>query len=146
MVEVRLLWAEPARQLIRSAPPSLDGFWSVIYVAANAATWLGESDPRRWDSSCLEAALDLSEALGEIEWVDPAVVAGATVDLGPVTPLDSFDDCLAQTAQLVREAVGFAVGLLGESPIRWEHRDLIAVSRAVTLLSRAYTRLTGTLL
>ena len=146
MVEVRMLWAEPAREVIRSAPASLDGFWSVIYAAANAATWLGDGDPRRWDSSCLEAAMDLTEALGEIEWVDPTVAGSRTIDVGPVTPLDRFDDCLAQTAQLVREAVGFAVDLLGETSMRWEHRDLIAVSRAVTLLSRAYSRLTGTLL
>jgi hypothetical protein len=148
MGEVRVLWAEPARDLIGGLPPTLGGFWSAIHATLLASTWLGESDPRRWDTTCVEAAVDLGEALSELEWVDPTLPAGApTVDLGPVTPLDDFDTCLALTAELMRDCVALAVRLLehaGEA--RLEVDGLVAVSRAVTLLSRAHARLTGTLM
>jgi hypothetical protein len=148
MGETRVLWAEPARDLIGRLPPTLPGLWAGIHATLLATTWLGESDPRRWDTTCMEGALDLGEALGELEWVDPALPVDApTVDLGPVTPLDDFDTCLASTAELMCDCVALAIRLL-ERPgdAHLEVGGLVAVSRAVTLLSRAHLRLTGTLL
>lgn len=139
-----MVWAEPAREAARFAPLTFDGFWSVLYATANAAAWLGQADPEPWTSSCPEAALDLTEAVEELEWVDPTVAGNGAIDVGPVTPLDRYEDCLAQTAELIRDAVGFAAAMLGESDTRWEHAQLTAIARAVFLLARAYTRLTGT--
>jgi hypothetical protein len=142
---MRLLWAEPERVVVQQASPGLPGLWSALCVAQNAALWLAMSDPAVGDPRCSEAAADLTEAMGELEWVDPAVVGGEVVELGPVTPLDDFAVCLAQTAELLRSIVGLAGTVIrhGEEP---GVAEMVAISRTVHLVAAAYRRLTGDLL
>jgi hypothetical protein len=143
---MRLLWAEPARTVVAEAPPALEGLWSAIYAAENAALWLALADPAVGDPRCSEAAADLCEALGELEWVQPDVMAGAVIDLGPVTPLDDFGVCLAQTAGVLRGIVELAGEVVGVGGEHLGVSELVAVSRAVHLVANAYRRLTGDLL
>jgi hypothetical protein len=141
-----MLWAQPARTLIASSTIGMAGFWSAVYAAQNAVLWLGVSDPRRWDISCTEAAMDLAEALSDLEWVSPWLAAGEGVDLGPVTPLDDFDSCVRQTAGLLRATVELAARMLASPEVELDIPELLAVSRAVHLVSDAHVRLTGSLM
>ena len=83
VVIVGMLWVQPARELLAEAEPGMPAVWSAVFAAQNAALWLEASNPDAGDSSTTEASMDLTEALSELEWVQPWLAAGDVVDPAP---------------------------------------------------------------
>ena len=146
MVIVGTLWVQPAHELLEDAEPGMPAVWSAVFAAQNAALWLEASNPDVGDSSTTEASMDLTEALSELEWVQPWLAAGDVVDLGPVASPDEYELCVLQAAELVRAAVEQTVRMLAAPEVELTVPELVSLSRAVKLLSDAHVRLTGRLM
>jgi len=80
-------WTEPARELVDRLGAGMDALWALLFAAQHGALRLALVVPLDDDPSLTEAAVDLGEALEELEWVRPQLPSGGlAVGLGPAPP------------------------------------------------------------
>lgn len=134
-------WTEPARELVDRLGPGMDALWSLVFSAQAGALSLATVEPLDEDFALSEAAMDLADALGELEWACPELTAVAvTVDLGP----PCWDDVIAYReaiAGLLAAAIDVVAALLRDEDL--DIPDVLALARVVHLVSSAYQRVTG---
>jgi hypothetical protein len=142
---MRPLWAQPAQEALDWATADPVGLWSAVQAAENAVGWLAHSHPQLPGMRCTLAAADLICGREELAAVAPEVLAGAVVDLGPVTPLDDVAACWEQAAGLLRGILALADEVLRAGGPQLGARRLAAVAHVVHHVSSAYRHLTGEL-
>ena len=122
----------------------MEGLWSLIYAAQRGVLRLALDPHLDRDLSLTYAAIDLGEAIGELEWAYPQLPATSpAVDLGPASA-DRAEECREALAALLSRALEVAAGLVRD------HHDLssadaLAVARVIHLLTSAHDRITGRL-
>lgn len=133
-------WTGPARVLVDRAAPDLPGLWSLIFAAQRGALRLGLDARMDRDLSLTLAAMDLGEALEELEWNHPELAGGATaLDLGPI-PCGETDDCVRAVTELLDGAFDRVVGALRSVAVDQPAADVLCLARVVHLLSSALDR------
>ena len=138
---VSTLWTRPARVLVDRAAPDLPGLWSLLYAAQRGALRLALDTRADGDLSLTLAAMDLGEALEELEWNHPDLAGGAVaLDLGPI-PVGATDDCLCAVGELLAGALTRSAGVLRDPSNDLATGDVLCLARVVHLLSSALGRL-----
>lgn len=138
-----VLWTQPARVLVEGLDHGLAGLWSLVYAAQHGALRLVLDRDVDGDLSLTFVAMDLSEALEDLEWAHPDLPAAAVaVDFGPV-PADAVSDCRAAVSVLVAGGLDMAAGVLRDPSLDLDTPDVLCLARVVHLLSNAYLRVTG---
>lgn len=136
-------WTGPARELVDRLGAGVDALWSLAYSAQSGALRLATVEPLDEDFALSEAAMDLADALGEIEWARPELTGVAiTVDLGP----PCWDDVIAYRdaiAGLLAAAIDVVVALLRDPAEELDTPDVLALARVVHLVGSAHQRVTG---
>jgi len=139
-------WTEPARELVGRLGAGMDALWALLFAAQHGALQLALVVALGDDRSLTEAAVDLGEALEELEWVRPQLTSGGlAVDLGPAPPQD-VPACRAGIAALLTAAVEVVAAMLRAHTEELDTPEVLAVARAVTLVGSAPVHLTGHLL
>lgn len=137
---VSTLWTRPARVLVDRAAPDLPGLWSLLYAAQRGALRLALDTRADGDLSLTLAAMDLGEALEELEWNHPDLAGGAVaLDLGPI-PVGAMDDCLCAVGDLLAGALTRAAGMLRDADSDLATGDVLCLARVVHLLSSGLAR------
>jgi len=137
---VAKLWTRPARVLVDRATLDLTGLWSLLYSAQRGALRLALDVRLDRDLSLTLAAMDLGEALEELEWNHPDLAGGAVaVDLGPI-PAGATDDCLRAIGDLLCGALQRAVCVLRDPGNDLPTADILCLARMVHLLTSALDR------
>jgi hypothetical protein len=137
-------WAEPARLMVErfvdAGAYELSGLWSLTKAAQQASLRLALDPAVDFDLSMTHAAMDLAEALDELEWSDPAVAAVAVaLDLGdpPTVP----KGCREVIASLLVGALEITAAALraptGEGS---STAEILMLARVVHLLTSAHLR------
>lgn len=138
-----VLWTQPARVLVDGVDGGLAGLWSLVFAAQHGALRLALDRGLDSDLSLTLAAMDLGEALEDLEWAHPDLpTVGVAVDLGPV-PADAVSDCRAAMAVLLAGGLDVAADVLRDSSQDLDTSDVLCLARVVHLLSKAHMRLTG---
>lgn len=138
-----VLWTRPARVLVAELGASLGDLWSLVFAAQRGALRLALDRGLDGDLSLTLAAMDLGEALEDLEWAHPGLPAvSVAVDLGPV-PVDGVRDCLNAIAVLLAGGLDVAADLLRGSARDLDTPDVLCLARVVHLLSSAHVRVTG---
>ena len=138
-----VLWMQPARVLVDRLDHGLAGLWSLTYAAQHGALRLALDRDVDGDLSLTLAAMDLGEALEDLEWAHPDLpTVAVAVDLGPV-PADAVSDCRAALAVLATGGLDMAAEVLRDAPTELDTPDVLCLARTVHLLSNAYLRVTG---
>ena len=138
-----VLWTRPARVLVDGLDGGLAGLWSLVFAAQHGALRLALDRGLDGDLSLTLAAMDLGEALEDLEWAHPDLPAVAVaVDLGPV-PADAVSDCRAAITKLLAGGLDVAADVLRDSSQELDTPDVLCLARVVHLLSNAHLRVTG---
>jgi hypothetical protein len=111
----------------------LAGLWSLVFAAQHGALRLALDRGLDGDLSLTLAAMDLGEALEDLEWA---------VDLGPA-PADAVSDCRAAITELLAGGLDVAADMLRDSAQDLDTPDVLCLARVVHLLSNAHLRVTG---
>jgi hypothetical protein len=139
------LWSEPARDVVDRLGVGLDALWAVLFAAQTAVLLLSLAGPLVDEQPLLTVALDLAEAVEELEWARPELAAhGLSLDLTPIPDGDRARG-RAALAGLLRVALDLAAGLLRDPDQPLDTPELLAVARVVTLLGTAHADTTGQL-
>jgi hypothetical protein len=135
-------WTEPVHTLLRSAPVSMIGLWSLLQTGAVAAAEFSLLPALDDDLRLTSACADLREAAGELEWAHPHLPAsGVVLDIGPA-PLDDVNGCRTAINALITAGLNTVIRLL-------EHPDVpvpdrFTLLRVLPLLSQAHTHVMAT--
>lgn len=143
-------WAEPARLMVARlvhdpGVAGLPGLWSLAKAAQRAALLVALDLSADADLSMTHVAMDLAEALEELEWSDPAIAAGAVaLDLGdpPAAP----EECREVIASLLVGALEVAAtALRAPAGGASSTAEILMLARVVHLLTAAHLRVVGRL-
>jgi len=138
-----VLWTEPARVLVDRTDHGLAGLWSLVFAAQHGALRLALDRHLDGDLSLTLAAMDLGEALEDLEWASPDLPAVAVaVDLGSV-PVDAVGDCRVAIGVLLAGGLEMTAGLLRDPSQDLDTPDVLCLARVVHLLSNAHLRVSG---
>ena len=122
----------------------MEGLWSLIYAAQRGVLRLALDPHLDRDLSLTYAAIDLGEAIGELEWAYPQLPATSpAVDLGPASAA-RVKDCREALAALLNRALEVAAGIVCDD-LDMDSVDALAVARVIHLLTSAHDRITGRL-
>ena len=141
-------WTVPARVLVAQLDRGIDGLWSLVYAAQvgalqQLALCRGLDGGADGDLALTLAAMDLGEAIEELEWHHPDLPAvAAAVDLGPAPP-DDLADCRVAVAELLVAALDVVAGLLRDPEQPMDTAEVLYLARIVHLLTNAHLRVTG---
>ena len=140
-------WTVPARVLVAQLDRGIEGLWSLVYAAQVGALQLalcrGLDGGADGDLALTLAAMDLGEAIEELEWHHPDLpVVAAAVDLGPAPP-DGLADCHLAVAELLVAALGVVTDLLRDPEEPLGTGEVLYLARIVHLLTNAHVRVTG---
>ena len=143
-------WTEPARLMIErlvvdAGAHELSGLWSLTKAAQQAALRLALDPAVDSDLSMTHAAMDLAEALEELEWSDPAICSVAVaLDLGD--PPEDSGQCREVIASLLVGALEVTAAAL-RAPAGEESStaEILMLARVVHLLTSAHLRVVGRL-
>ena len=140
-------WTVPARVLVAQLDRGIEGLWSLVYAAQvdglQLALGRGLSGGADGDLALALAAMDLGEAIEELEWHYPDLpVVAAAVDLGPAPP-DGLADCRVAVAELLVAAFDLVAGLLRDPEEPLETTEVLYLARIVHRLTNAHLRVTG---
>ena len=135
-------WTEPTRLLIGAHPPGVGGLWSLLHTAELAVMHLAMDSRRDVDLVFTCAAIDLREAVEELEWHYPALPeATGFLDLGRAPADDVDGECEQALTGLLDAALGLAGELLQDPA--GDLAEVLALARVATLSVSAYQHLTG---
>lgn len=143
-------WAEPARLmverlLLEAGPDQLAGLWSLTKTAQQASLRLALDPVVDFDLSMTQAAMDLAEALEELEWSDPAIgTVAIALDLGD-PPEDSGQSREVIASLLVGALQITAAALRGPAGDSSSTAAILMLARVVHLLTSAHLRVVGRL-
>lgn len=130
----------PARVLIERVSADLGGLWSLLYAAELTVLRVG-SEPGRLDAGAVTAAMDLRQAVEELEWFHPDLGTGAAaLDLAPVT---GPEGSRVVVEDLLNAALGITSVLVTDPDLAVE--DVLLLARVVALIVAAHQHLTGRL-
>ena len=136
-------WTVPARVLVAQLDRGIEGLWSLVYAAQVGALQLALGRGLDGDLALTLAAMDLGEAIEELEWHHPDFPAvAAAVDLGPA-PSDGLADCREAFTELLAAALDTAAGLLRDPDQPLDTTEVLYLARIVHLLTNAHLRVTG---
>jgi len=145
VVAVSVPWTVPARVLVERLDDGLDALWSLVYAAQIGTLHLAVKPELDADLSLTQAAMDLGEAVEELEWAHPDLPAGAVaVDLGPAPP-GGVTDCRAALGVLLVGALDVSARLLRDPARQLDTPEVLCLARVVHLLANAHVRATGRL-
>ena len=138
-------WEATAGRVVDRLGVGMDALWAVLFAAQTAALLLSLAGPLVDDQPLSTVAMDLVEAVEELEWARPELAAhGVGLDLVPI-PDGDLARGRAGLAGLLRVALDVATGLLRDPDRPLDTAELLAVSRVVTLLGTAHVGTTGQL-
>ena len=140
-------WTAPARVLVAQLDRGIEGLWSLVYAAQIGALQLalhrGLGSEVDSELALTLAAMDLGEAIEELEWHHPDLPAVASaLDLGPAPP-NGLADCRLAVAELLMAALDLVAGLLRDPEQPMETTEVLYLARIVHLLTNAHHRVTG---
>ena len=136
-------WRQPAQVLVARCA-GMEGLWSLIYAAQHGVLRLALDPYLDRDLSLTYAAIDLGEAIGELEWTYPQLPATSpAVDLGPASA-DRAEECREALAALLSRALEVTAGIVRDDH-GLDSADALAVARVIHLLTSAHDRITGRL-
>ena len=122
----------------------MEGLWSLMYAAQHGVLRLALDPHLDRDLSLTFAAIDLGEAIGELEWAYPQLPATSpAVDLGRASA-DGAEECREALAALLSRGLEVAAGIVREDR-DLDSADALAVARVIHLLTSAHDRITGRL-
>jgi len=137
-------WIEPARRLA-DGTAGWDGLWSLLFTARRAVLHLALLPGLDDDLVFTEAALDLREAVEELEWVHGDLpLRAAAVDLGEA-PLDQVSACGAAVTGLLAAALDTVGRLRGTAAGDVDTPEMLALGRVSQLAASAHLRVAGRL-
>jgi hypothetical protein len=140
---VTVSWLRQAERLAGVAT-GWEGLWSVLVTARRAALALAMLPGLDDDLTFTEGALDLREAVEELEWLHPGLpLRAVSVDLGDA-PLDQVNACRTALCGLLSGAQNEGRrlnGLVGEL----NTAEVLVLARVSQLVASAYRRVTGRL-
>ena len=138
-------WEVTAGRVVDRLGVGLDALWAVLFAAQTAALLLSLAGPLVDEQPLSAVAMDLAEAVEELEWARPELAAhGLSLDLAPL-PDGDLAQGRAALAGLLRVALGMTAGLLRDPEQPLDTAELLAVSRVVTLVGTAHVGTTGQL-
>jgi len=138
-------WMPSARVLVDRLEHGLEGLWSLVFAAQNGALRLAQDRELDGDLSLTLAAMELGEALEELEWTDPGLPAASiSLVLGPA-PADEVADCRAAVGVLLGGALEATARLLRDQNRALGTPEVLCLARVVHLLSGAQLRIAGEL-
>ena len=136
-------WVAPARTLVESLDGGLPALWSLAYAAQRGTLLLAQQVGTDLDLSLTLAAMDLGEALEELEWAHPELPAvSVALDLGSL-PGQDRGSCADAIGLLLAGGLEVAAQLLRDP---WEDLDtaeVLRVARVVHLLTNGHVRVAG---
>jgi hypothetical protein len=139
------LWSRPAGEVVDRLGVGLDALWAVLFAAQTGALLLSLAGPLVDEQPLSAVALDLAEAVAELEWVHPELAArGVAVDLAPI-PAGDLAEGRDALAGLLQVGLDLAGRLLRDPAEPLDTAELLAVSRVITLLGTAHVGTTGRL-
>jgi hypothetical protein len=136
-------WTTTAGVLVDRVEPGMAGLWSLIRTAQRGVLRCATDAELDRDLAFTFAAMDLGEALEDLEWVHPDLAADAvTVDLGE---LPGGDDGDARTALglLLTGGLDATARMLREQPETLDTADVLCLARTAHQLAATHRRLTG---
>jgi hypothetical protein len=138
-------WQVTAGRVVDRLGVGLDALWAVLFAAQTAALLLSLAGPLVDEQPLSAVALDLAEAVEELEWARPELTAHSVgLDLASIPGGDRAQG-RAALAGLLRVALGVATGLLRDPDQALDAAELLAVARVVTLIGTAHVGTTGQL-
>jgi hypothetical protein len=139
-------WSEPARVLATGLPGrGLAGLWVLLHTAELAALRMVLLPALDDDLAFTDAALELREAVEELEWLHPDLpLRASAVDFG-AAPLDQVGASRAAVAGLLVAALDTVGRLLGTATAELDTPELLALGRVCQLAGSAHRRVTGRL-
>ena len=138
-----VLWTEPAQVLVDRLEADLVGLWSLTYAAQHGTLQLALDPGLDRDLSLTLTAMDLGDALEDLEWTHPDLpTAAVALDLGPA-PAAAVGDCRAAIALLLIGGLNIAAHVLRVLSHDLDTPDVLCLARVVHLLGRAHLRVTG---
>lgn len=133
-------WRQPAQVLVERCA-GMEGLWSLIYAAQHGVLRLALDPHLDRDLSLTYAAIDLGEAIGELEWIHPQLPATSpAVDLGSASAARA-EECRQALAALLSRALEVAGGIVRDDR-DLPTADVLAVARVTHLLTSAHDRIT----
>jgi hypothetical protein len=136
-------WLGPARRLANVAA-GWEGLWSLLATARRAALALAVLPGLDDDLVFTEAALDLREAVEELEWLHPGLpLRAVSVDLGDAA-LDQVNACRTALGGLLTAALAEGRRLNGLSG-ELNTAEVLALARVSQLVASAHRRVMGRL-
>jgi len=137
-------WLEPAKR-IADVAAGWDGLWCLLVTARREALALAVLPGLDDDLRFTEAALDLREAVEELEWLHPDLpLRAVTVEFGDA-PLDKVNACRTAVTGLLTAALATA-RQLNSLPGELNTAAVLALARVSQLAASAHRRVTGLLL
>jgi hypothetical protein len=141
--EVTVSWLRQAERLAGVAT-GWEGLWSVLVTARRAALALAMLPGLDDDLTFTEGALDLREAVEELEWLHPGLpLRAVSVDLGDA-PLDQVNACRTAVGGLLTAVLAEA-RRLNRLPGELDTPQVLALARVSQLAASAHRRVTGRL-
>ena len=117
--------------------------WSLIRTAQRGVLRCATDAELDRDLAFTFAAMDLGEALEDLEWVHPDLAADAvTVDLGEL-PGDDDGDAHTALGLLLTAGLDAAARMLREQPETLDTADVLCLARTAHQLAATHRRLTG---
>ena len=142
---MRVIWDESARAAVARLGVGIEAVWAVLFTAQHAALTLALATPLGDEGSLTVAAMDLGEALGELEWVGPDLTtAGTVIDLGDISGA-GVEECRSALAGLLRMGIEAVLAALQDPAGGASTPELLALARTTTLLGQAHVHVTGSL-
>jgi hypothetical protein len=142
---VTVSWSEPTRRLVAELRGGgLGEVWTLLYAAAQATLRMALLPGLDEDLDFTESAMDLREAVEQLEWDHPGLPAVAlAVDLGEPR-LDEIAGCRAAIGQLLTAALEVAGRLLDDGG-DLDVADVLVLARVMHLATQTHLRVTGRL-
>lgn len=137
--------SDPTEPLVQQAPVSVGGLWALLVVARDRLGQLTLLEHADEDLSLFESSMDLTEALGDLEWHLPDLPDLPDDDV-PDLCLEPVQDVQDQAAvvRLLRRAVDNTIELLRDTA-GMDRGEVLTLARVLHLIGAALVRLTGQL-
>lgn len=138
---MEVLWSRTVGVLLENAADDLGGMWSLVRAGQRAALCLAVDPELDRQLNYTFAALELSEALEDLEWAHPELTTtSATADLGEV-PDGAVADAHQALDNLLKSIVSTAARILRQHDEVLETGDVLCLARVAHQVSAAHALL-----